>query len=188
MNSCCQEVLEPSIKLARMITLLKILGIVHFALIVGDLFVFVTGIFFFLLVQFLVLLVAISSKHFGQFLFFILVCFFNIYLCISNIGAWFQIGFYKNDSSLGFGFLSFILIFEIFCIYVIFQTYKQAKHEYRIKLGYAPEDIPNQNNFQMNNNLEGLNNNFNNEDNNNENNNGGGFAPFQGNGIPVGGN
>ena len=73
------------------------------------------------------------------------------------------------------------MIFEIFCIYVIFQTYKQAKHEYRIKLGYAPED--NQNNFQMNENLEGLNNN-----NENGNMNQGGFNPFQGNGIPVGGN
>ena len=181
MNGCCREVIEPSIKLARMVTLLKILGFIHFALIIGDLFIFGTGIFFFLLVQFLVLLVGISSKYFGQLLFFILICFFNIYLCIGTIGAWFQVGFYKNDSSLAFGFLSFILIFEIFCIYVIFQTYKQAKHEYRIKLGYAPED--NQNNFQMNENLEGLNNN-----NENGNMNQGGFNPFQGNGIPVGGN
>ena len=181
MNGCCREVIEPSIKLARMVTLLKILGFIHFALIIGDLFIFGTGIFFFLLIQFLVLLIGISSKHFGQLLFFILICFFNIYLCIGTIGAWFQVGFYKNDSSLAFGFLVFILIFEIFCIYVIFQTYKQAKHEYRIKLGYAPED--NQNNFQMNENLEGLNNNY-----ENGNNNQGGFNPFQGNGIPVGGN
>ena len=183
MNGCCscREVIEPSIKLARMVTLLKILGFIHFALIIGDLFIFGTGIFFFLLVQFLVLLVGISSKHFGQLLLFILICFFNIYLCIGTIGAWFQVGFYKNDSSLAFGFLAFILIFEIFCIYVIFQTYKQAKHEYRIKLGYAPED--NANNFQMNENLEGLNNN-----NENGNMNQGGFNPFQGNGIPVGGN
>ena len=181
MNGCCREVIEPSIKLARMVTLLKILGFIHFALIIGDLFIFGTGIFFFLLIQFLVLLVGISSKHFGQLVLFILICFFNIYLCVGTIGAWFQVGFYKNDSSVAFGFLAFILIFEIFCIYVIFQTYKQAKHEYRIKLGFAPEE--NQNNFQMNDNLEGLNNN-----NENENNNQGGFAPFQGNGIPVGGN
>ena len=184
MNSCCREVLEPSIKLARMITLLKILGFVHFALIIGDLFIFVTGIFFVLLIQFLALLIAISSKHFGQLLFFILICFFNIYLCIQSIGAKFQVGFYKNDNSLNFGFLTFILIFEIFCIYVIFQTYKQAKHEYRIKLGYVPEENQNQNNLDMNDNLEQFNNNNEEYNNNNE----GGFQAFQGNGIPVGGN
>ena len=107
MNGCCKEVIEPSIKLARMVTLLKVLGFIHFVLIIGDLFLFGTGIFFFLLVQFLMLLVGISTKHFGQYLFFILICFFNIYLCISAIGAWFQVGFYKNDNPLSFGFLAF---------------------------------------------------------------------------------
>ena len=185
MNGCCKEVIEPSIKLARMVTLLKVLGFIHFVLIIGDLFLFGTGIFFFLLVQFLMLLIGISTKHFGQYLFFILICFFNIYLCISAIGAWFQVGFYKNDNPLSFGFLAFILIFEIFCVYVIFQTYKQAKHEYRIKMGYAPPE-PGilGNNYQMNNYNDDNNNNNNFDDDDNENNNG----PFQGNGIPVGGN
>ena len=187
MNICCKEVIEPSVKLARMVTLLKVLGFLHFFLIIIDLFLFGTGIFFFMLIQFLVLLIGISSKHFGQYLFFILICFFNIYLCFSTIGAWFQVGFYKSDSSVSFCFLVFILIFEIFCIHVIFQTYKQAKHEYRIKMGYAPEEGLNMNNAQMNDNLEGFNENNNGGD-DNDNNNERGFADFQGNGIPVGGN
>ena len=166
MLNCFQEALEPSIRLARMATLLKILLILHIALMIIDGFVLSTAWSAFLSVPMVVLIFAINSKYFGHLLLIIFICSYNIYFYISNIGAWFQVGFYKNDSSLVFGFLSFIIIFEIFFIYVIFQTYKQAKHEYRIKLGYAPGDIPNQNIFQMNN-LEGLNNNFNNGDNNN---------------------
>ena len=209
MNVCCREVVEPSIKLAKMVNLLKILGFLHFALILGDLFLFGTGIFFFLLVQFLLLVIGITTKHFGQYLLFILICLFDTYNCIQYIGARFQIGFYKRDKTAPFGFLVFLLIFEIFCIYSTFQTYKQSKHEYRLKLGFPPEE-----GFQMNDNdndnINGNNNvnafglninddndddendgnnndNNNNGNNNNNNNNQGGFRPFQGHGVVVGG-
>ena len=205
MNICCREVLEPSIKLSKMVNLLKIIGFFHFALILGDLFLFGTGIFFFLLVQFLFLIMSVTTKHFGQYLLFILICLFNTYTCIQKIGAWFQMGFSKRDKTAPFGFLVFLLIFEIFCIYSIFQVYKQSKHEYRLKLGFPPEE-----GFQMNDanenvhdhdNVVGLNindvegddnindNNFNNNNNNNndENNNHGVFQPFQGHGVVVGG-
>ena len=206
MNVCCREVIEPSIKLAKMVNLLKILGFLHFALILGDLFLFGTGIFFFLLVQFLFLVIGITTKHFGQYLLFILICLFDTYTCIQNIGARFQIGFYKKDKTAPFGLLVFLLIFEVFCIYFTFQTYKQSKHEYRIKLGFPPEEgiqMNDNDNINGNDNVVGLNinddnneeendginnNNENNNNNhNNDNNNQGGFRPFQGHGVVVGG-
>ena len=203
MNVCCREVVEPSIKLAKMVNLLKILGFLHFALILGDLFLFGTGIFFFLLVQFLFLVIGITTKHFGQYLLFILICLFDTYTCIQNIGARFQIGFYKRDKTAPFGFLVFLLIFEVFCIYFTFQTYKQSKHEYRIKLGFPPEDgiqMNDNDNINGNDNVVGLNinddnneeendgiNNNNENNHNNDNNNQGGFRPFQGHGVVVGG-
>ena len=194
MNICCREVLEPSIKLSKMVNLLKILGFCHFALILGDLFLFGTGIFFFLLFQFLFLIMSITTKHFGQYLLFILICIFNTYTCLQKIGAKFQIGFTKRDKTSSFGFLVFLFIFEVFNIYSIFQAYKQSKHEYRLKLGFPPEE-----GFQMNDNVNenahgnvlGLNmNDDGNDENindNNENNNQGGFQPFQGHGVVVGG-
>ena len=86
-------------------------------------------------------------------------------------------------------FLFFLFIFEIFFIFFTFQAYKQSKHEYRIKLGFPPEEgIQMNDNFVHNNNDD--NNEGNNEEgnnNNNENNNQGGFQPFQGHGVAVGG-
>ena len=181
MNGCCKEVIEPSVKLSRIVSLLKIIAFAHFFIIIGDLFIFGTGFFFFLLFQFLVLLVSISSKHFGHYLFFILVSLFNLYMIIELIGIWFQVGFYSNQSSVSFCFLIFILIFEFFSITVIFRTYKQSKQEYRISFGYAQEE-----GGQQNNNLVELNNN--NDNDNNGNNNNGRFVPFQGHGVAVGGN
>ena len=191
MNSCCKEVVEPSIKLARMIRLLKIIAFLHFVIIIGDIFLFGTGFYFALLIQFLALLISISSKHFGQYLYIILLCFINTFATFRSIGAWFQIGFYKEDKPVLFGFEIFILVFEIFFIYVLFQVYKQAKHEFRIKMGYIPGEGPNENNFDNDNEEELNDNDFeggNNDNNNNQNNNGGGFNAFQGNGVPVGGN
>ena len=190
MNSCCKEVVEPSIKLARMVTLLKILAFLHFAIIIGDLFLFNTGYFFVLLIQFLVLLISISSKHFGHYLYYILLCFINSFTALKTLGAWFQIGFYKKDDPVVFGFNIFVLVFEIFCIYVVFQIYKQAKHEFRIKMGFIPGEGPNGNNFNNDNEEELNDNDFEegNNNNNNQNNNEGGFNAFQGNGVPAGGN
>ena len=179
MNGCCKEVIEPSVKLARMVNLLKLLEFLYFALVLLDLFLFDTGIFFMLLFQIVFLLFGISSKHFGYLLLSILVSLFYLYTIITRVGASFQIGFNKKSDPLAFGFLSFTAVFEIFCIYVVFQTYKQAKHEYRIKYEYVPaEDRNNENNNQIDDNVNLMDNN--NEENNgqNGNNNNFEFPPF----------
>ena len=194
MNGCCREVIEPSVKLGRMITLLKIVVVAHFILLLVDFFLIETGFIFFL-VQILVLLIAISSKHFSYFLIFILICIFNFEMIFESMGAWFQIGFYKNDSLITFFFFSFMLVFEIFSIYVVFQVYKQSKQEYREKYGYAAgenvggENIENFQDFNENNlGINFQNNNDGNDNNNNGNNNNEGFVPFEGRGVAVGGN
>ena len=172
MDSCCREIMEPSIKFARMITLLKILGFINVPIVLSDIFIFGTGFFIYLLIQLLALLIGISSKYFGYYLFFILYGILIIGSCLGEIGTCLQIGDYNGQNYLSFGFISFIFIFEIFCIYVIFQVYKQSKHEFRINFGYAPEDNINRNNERIDIDIEGLNNNnFNNEGNNNGNNN-----------------
>ena len=189
MNGCCNEVIEPSLKMGRMVILLKYVVTIHFILIFADLFIIETGFFFLLFIQTIVLLIGISSKYFSHFLLFILINFFNIFLTFETLGEWFQTGFYKNDSSFTFCFFVFMFVFEIFCIFVIFQAYKQSKQEYRIKFGYIAGEVGLEENLQnaqdMNNNGQDFNNN---EDNNNNNNNNGGFIPFQGRGIAVGGN
>ena len=174
MNGCCKEVIEPSIKLGRMVTLLKLLACVHFFLILADLFVVDTGFFFLIFVQFIVLLIGISSKSFSHYLFFILICYFNLYIIFQTLGTWFQVGFYKNDSPAYFVFL---FVFELFCVFVIFQSYKQSKQEYREKYGFAAGA----------NGGNGIEENIQNNNGNNNNNNGN-FIPFQGNGVVVGGN
>ena len=186
------EIIQPSVKLARMVTLLIVLAFVHFALVLGDIFFFGTSIFFLLLLQFLFLLIGIATKYFGFHSYFNAFCFITIYSCIIKLGARFQIVFYKKGDPVSFCFLSFLLIFQIFCIYVMFQTYKQSKHEYRIKYGYIdPDEGLNENNEQINNNLENNNIDLNADNANIENNidnNDGEFAPLQGQGIHVEGN
>ena len=195
MNGCCREVIEPSLKLGRLIAFLKFVVFIHFFLVLVDLFIINTGFFFLLFIQILVLLIGISSKHFSQFLIFILICFFNFSLIFQTLGSWFQVGFYKNDSSFAFCFFVFMFVFELFCIFISFQAYKQSKQEFRIKFGYAAAEngggvnnIENAQDFEDN--IQGFNNfgNNDNNNNNNNNNNGGGFVPFQGRGYAVGGN
>ena len=189
--NCCREVIEPSLKLGRLLTFLKMIIVGHFLLIFIDLFLIETGFFFLLLIQILVLFIGMSSKHFSHFLLFILMCFFNLFMFIDYLGRWFQYGFYESHSSFVFCYLVFITVFEIFCIFTIFQAYKQSKFEYRIKYGYAAGENWdaefNQNAEDIHENIQGLNN-LQNNNNNNNNNNNGGFVPFQGRGIAVGGN
>ena len=199
MFACSREVMEPSIKLSRMITLLKILAFIHVALIVADFFIEDFGKSFSLLVELIALMVGISSKFFAHYLSFIFLDFIIIGYYLIRILICFQRGDFEDHNYFAFGFISFILMFEIFCVYVVFQVYKQSKHEYRIKFGFAPEDNINGNNDQNNDDLEDLINDNNNEDNiyesinddednNYINNNQDEFAPLQGNQIPEGGN
>ena len=111
-------------------------------------------------------------------------------MTFQTLGIWFQVGFFKDDSSTAFCFFVFMFVFEIFCIFVVFQVYKQSKQEYRQKYGYAAGENGGEEfqNGEENDNIQGLNNNQNNNRNNNNNNNDGGFVPFQGRGVAVGGN
>ena len=136
MNNCCKEVIEPSLKLGRMITFLKIVSIIHFIIILIDLII-QTGFLFFIASQLIVFYIGISSKYYGHYLSFILFCSFNIYKLIKILVTWAQKGFYKDNKIHRFCFYVFIFVFEIFCIFIAFQVYKQSKHEFRIKVGYA---------------------------------------------------
>ena len=187
MNGCCKEVIEPSLKLGRMLSLLKCLVFIHFFLVFSDLFIFESGYFFIMSAQILLIFTGLSSKHFSHYLLSILLCIFNLFLVFQNLGRWAQVGFYKNDNSLTFCFFVFLLVFEIFCIFFFFQLYKQSKHEYRIKYGYAEGENGGDGN---NENIQDLNDNLNENNNNNNinNDNNAEFIPFQGQGIAVGGN
>ena len=118
---------------------------------------FQSDFIFCLFIQEIFLIIGISSKYFVHYLIFIIICILNLYYDIQILGLWAQKGFYKNNKKNNiylFGFYSFILIFEIFCIYVLFQAYKQSKYEYKIKLGYVNnqnENSQNNPNFQENN-------------------------------------
>ena len=152
--NCCKEVIEPSIKLDRMIKFLKTLYIFHIIIILIDIMAIQSDFIFCLFIQETFLIIGISSKYFAHYLIYINICIINLYYIFQKLGIWAQKGFYKNNNIYLFCFYSFILIFEIFCIYVLFQAYKQSKYEYKIKLGYVNEEnenIPNNQHFQENN-------------------------------------
>ena len=151
-----------------------------------------------MLIQIIFLYVGISSKHFGHYLFFILICIYNISIGFNIVGLWFQSGFYDYEDKVPitettFCFTIFILVFEVFCIYVVFQSYKQSKQEFRVNYGFIEGQNQIEENIQnepdIHENIQGINNlQNNNNGNNNNNNNNEGFVPFQGRGVAVGGN
>ena len=76
------------------------------------------------------------------------------------------------------------MVFEIFCIFISFQIYKQSKQEYRIKFGYANaqnegyihvDSIYNHNHYLI-------------EDNNDYGNDNEENVPFRGEGFYIAGN
>ena len=136
MNNFCKEEIEPSLKLGRMIIFLKIVSIIHFIIILIDLII-QTRYLFFIVIQQIILYIGISSKYYGHYLLFILFCFFNLYQIIKILVTWAQKGFYKDNKIHQFCFYVFIFAFEIFCIFIAFQVYKQSKQEFRIRVGYA---------------------------------------------------
>ena len=188
---CCKEVIEPSLKLIRMLLFFKIILVFHFLLVILDIFVIEGGFFFLILIQIFCICIGISSKHFCHYLILILICFFNFILIFQIVAEYFQKGFYDSDNPFVFCYYVFLVIFESFCIFLSFLLYKQSKYEYRIRYGYAPqepepEEDNEHNNYHHNNNADFVNNN-----NNHNNNNGGNnrrFVPFRGRGVAVGGN
>ena len=182
--NCCGEVLVPSIKLAKMLNFFKVIGFIHFAIIILDLFLFKTSLFILIALQLVVLFFCICRKEFGFFLLFILIILMNIYRFIELTISNFLSGIKDGSKDMIFGFRVFLCIFQIFCIFYSFQLYKQSKHEYRIVLGIIPDDRVQ---IQVNENDMVELNNGNNEEGNNQNNNQEEFQPFQGHGVAVGG-
>ena len=105
---------------------------------------------------------------------------------IESVIAKFKEGINTGKNPITFCYRVFASVFELFCIFYLFQIYKQSKHEMRIKLGFIPDD---REQIQIDEDNNGFNNNNNEEDNvdNNNNNNQDEFQPFQGHGVVVGG-
>ena len=187
MNICCRESLEPSIKLSKMINLLKVIAIVYFVLIIADIFLFKTSLFFLLLFQLLVLLFTILKKDYGYFLFFILICLMYILQYLENVVKRFKYGInHGGELALAFCYSVLLFVLQVFSIFYTYKIYKQAKHEMKIKLGYIQDDQERVQVFENNEEVENGEGNQNNNE-NNENNNQGEFQPFQGHGVVVGG-
>ena len=110
MNICCRESLEPSIKLSKMINLLKVIAFVYFVLIIADIFLFKTSLFFLLLFQLLLLLFTILKKDYGYFLFFILICLMYILQYLENVVKRFKYGI-NHGGELALAFCYSVLLF-----------------------------------------------------------------------------
>ena len=143
---CCKPSLEPSIKLTKFLNLLKIIGFIHYVLVILDIFIFETNYFILLFFQLAIIHISICKKDYGWFLIVMIIYLFYIYEFIESVVRYFILGINDNNMTLPFCFNVFIIIFEIFGLFLTFQTYKQAKHEMRIKLGF----IPNPNEIQQN--------------------------------------
>ena len=143
---CCKQSLEPSIKLTKFLTLLKIIGFIHYALVIINIFIFEKNYFILLFFQLAIIHISICKKDYGWFLIVMIIYLLYIYEFIESVVRYFILGINDNNMTLPFCFNVFIIIFEIFGLFLTFQTYKQAKHEMRIKLGF----IPNPNEIQQN--------------------------------------
>lgn len=206
-GGCCSEVIEPTLKLRKMLKPLKYLFFLILFLILLDMFFIKTSFFFDFTIEELLLLIVFSTKHYSHMLLFLIACIISMVSLIEFLGIWFQHGFYKSQNPYQFGFLVFELVLQTFSVFLSLQLYRQMKYEYKIKVGLAEPDEEMQreqnenihgnelagnnnymgNNFMNNNfgnieNNNGNNNNYNNNDNNNH------FVPFGGHGVAVGGN
>ncbi len=168
MNVCCKEEIEPSLTLKRMISFLKFVVFLHFVIITFDFLIAQTGFYLLFIFQVIVFSFGICKKHFGYFLYFIMFLYFYIFLLFYILIEPFQTGLSSSDSKFIFCFYVFLLVFEIFCVYAVFQVYKQAKYEYRNQYGFNADNDDEENNNDNDNN-----------NNNNNNNNNEDLAPFQ---------
>ena len=184
MGICCIEVIEPSIKLSKMLTLLKALIFFQLPLVFLDIFLFKTTFYIRFLSQLPVIFLGICTKNYGNFLMGVLVYLIFFITFIESVIAKFKEGINTGKNPVTFCYRVFASVFEFFCTFYLFQIYKQSKHEMRIKLGFIPDDREqiqiDEDNNRFNNNEED------NVDNNN-NNNQDEFQPFQGHGVVVGG-
>ena len=174
---CCREEFVPSIKLANMIKLLKVIAFIHLVIVVLDIFLFKTNLFFLFLFQLMVIIISTCSKRYGCFMIVLIIYFMYIYKIFERAIQGFLVGINDGSKAMSFCFRVFLSVFEVFCIFFTFQLYKQSKHEYRINKGIIQDDrVPIQVNENENNDDEM---NYNNEEANNENDNQDENQPFQ---------
>ena len=136
----CNEVIEPSVKLSKMLRILKFYALIHVLLAISDIIFFKVNIFINLFINFLCIIISIKSKNFGNHILVIILCLMIIPILIQLIGARIIGGYIKFKDDISFYFLTFMLIFEIFCVYLMFQVYKQSKYEYKSAYGYGPDE------------------------------------------------
>ena len=136
----CNEVIEPSVKLSKMMRILKFYALIHVLLAISDIIFFKVNIFINLFINFLFIIISIKSKNFGNHILVIILCLMIIPILIQLIGARIIGGYIKFKDDISFYFLTFMLIFEIFCVYLMFQVYKQSKYEYKSAYGYGPDE------------------------------------------------
>ena len=148
MNNFCFERIQPSLKLKRMITFLKLIVVIHIIILSFDLFFIGTAFIFILLFQLFSLIVIMRTKYFGHYLSFILFILYSYLFILSVFEFWFKKSFLKKKHVVEFCYFVFLSVFEIFLVYVLFQVYKQTKYEYRIQNGFAGENDEDDNNIQ----------------------------------------
>ncbi len=159
MCQICKEVIQPSLKLKRIVNLIKMIFVFYIVLMTFDIFFVDADYAFMIFCQMIIILLGIGTKHFG----YILTSLVYIIFVFSLLLFLFYIGIRESSTTeiynnkLLLCFSAFLFSFEAFTIYILFQFYKQAKHEYRIQYGFVAEDD-----------LEGNNNDNNNDGNDNE--------------------
>ena len=148
MNECCRDVIRPSLTLKRMIVLLKLNLYFHLVIISFDMFVSQSGYYILLLLQMIMYTFAMCTKHFGYLLTFVIFLFVFIYSILRILVAGPSTDLDKDKNEIRFCLFVFLLVYEFFCVFLFFQVYKRAKHEYRIQYGYivVDDDVENNNN------------------------------------------
>ena len=183
MNDCCQEVIQPNEKLKKLKNILIIICIINIFLpIIGIFFDKRTPFSFIFIINIMFLILAIITGFYLYIVFFIFYTLINTIYSFIFLGEFLQkliqktqIGSYKE---LIFSVVEFV--FNIFSIYVSFESYKEMKA--LLLEGGIPQ---NQNNYGDNyGNISNENSNNSNSNNNSGNRT---FVPFSGRGVAVGG-
>ena len=186
-DGCCQEVIQPNEKLKKLKNVLKIICIISIFLpIIGIFFDKRTPFSFIFIINIMFLILAIITG------FYLYIVFFIFYTLLNSIESFIYLGGIlqkliqsnKLDSVKELIFCGIEFVFNIFSIYVSFESYKEMKA--LLLEGGIPQ---NQNNYGTNygnmsneNTITGNNNNSNNTNTGNRT-----FVPFSGRGVAVGG-
>ena len=140
MCECCKDVIEPSLKLKRIVRLIKLIILLYILIMIFDASFAHIGYSFYLFFQMIMIMLGTGTKHFGYILMSLVYTMFILFLLLSSFYSWVQQYNIIYNNKLGFCFFAFLFSVEIFSIFVLFQFYKQAKHEFRIQYGFFAGD------------------------------------------------